>query len=90
MRVRTGDVRGQVVVRRGGMGSGGYANPLGRASVAGPLVPPGEAGAPALARASVVGVKHSSMGPAGPGLAVSCRPHPALFAPHSISASTLS
>mmetsp|Transcript_11130 Transcript_11130/g.33371 ORF Transcript_11130/g.33371 Transcript_11130/m.33371 type:complete len:1061 (-) Transcript_11130:545-3727(-) len=53
----------------GGMGSGGYANPLGRASVAGPLVPPGEAGAPALARASVVGVKHSSMGPAGPGLA---------------------
>ncbi len=45
-------------------------NPLGRASVAGPLVPPGEAGAPALARASVVGVKHSSMGPAGPGLAV--------------------
>lgn len=52
------------------MGAGGYANPLGRASVAGPLVPPGEAGAPALARASVVGVKQSHMGPAGPGLAV--------------------
>lgn len=32
--------------------------------------PAGEGQAPALARASVVGVKHSSMGPAGPALAV--------------------
>jgi H+-transporting ATPase len=52
-----------------GMGGGGYGNPLGRASVTGPIAPPGEGQAPALARASVVGVKHSSMGPAGPALA---------------------
>jgi H+-transporting ATPase len=52
-----------------GMGSGGYQNPMGRASVTGPIAPPGENQAPTLARASVVGVKHSSMGPAGPALA---------------------
>ena len=34
----------------------------------------GEGQAPALARASVVGVKHSSMGPAGPALAVRTPP----------------
>ncbi len=32
--------------------------------------PAGENQAPTLARASIVGVKHSSMGPGGPGLAV--------------------
>ena len=39
-------------------------------TMCGAAVPTGEGQAPALARASVVGVKHSSMGPAGPALAV--------------------
>ena len=40
-----------------GVVGGGYNNPLGRASLAGPVAPAGPDQAPALARASVVGVK---------------------------------
>ena len=43
-----------------GVVGGGYSNPLGRASLAGPVAPAGPDQAPALARASVVGVKRSS------------------------------
>ena len=53
------------------MGSGGYLNPLGRASTAGPVAPAGADQANVLARASIVGIKKSSMTPGTVQLAVS-------------------
>jgi len=53
----------------GGVIGGGYQNPLGRASLAGPVAPPGPDQGPTLARASVVGMKRSSLTPAGSQLA---------------------
>lgn len=54
----------------GGQTSGGYGNALGRASVAHPLVPPGEgAEGPTLARASVINVNNNTLSPQGQSLA---------------------
>lgn len=46
-----------------GLGSGGYLNPLGRASTAGPIAPAGADQAEKLARGSIVGVKKSTLSP---------------------------
>ena len=54
-----------------GLGSGGYLNPLGRASTVGPVAPAGADQAEVLARASIVGIKKSSMTPGAVQLAVS-------------------
>lgn len=53
-----------------GVVSGGYRNPLGRASVTGPVAPAGADQEQKLAQGSIVGIKRTSLSPGAQSLAV--------------------